>query len=282
MILNKYNYKQQALHMNTGQIFRFYRELQVGDYAVTYSSQERAYLVGTIASDYIYDSSFEFANQRSVKWLGKVPRDILSISAKNALGSIASIFEIKNPAKGELLDNFNNKDVIVEKPTYEEEDEEREFIKKDVEEKAREFIKDKVISLSWDEMQELVAALLRSLGFKTKVSPKGPDRGKDIIASPDGLGLEEPCIYVEVKHRKGTMGAPEIRNFLGGVRSGKKGLYVSTGGFSREARYEAERANISLTLIDLDEFTDLIISNYDNFDLDGRALIPLRKIYWPA
>ena len=47
-------------------------------------------------------------------------------------------------------------------------------------------------------MQELVAGILRAMGLKTKISNKGPDRGKDIIASPDGLGLENPRIFVEV------------------------------------------------------------------------------------
>jgi restriction system protein len=40
-------------------------------------------------------------------------------------------------------------------------------------------------------MQELVAGVLRGMGYKTIVSAKGPDRGRDILASPDGLGLSE-------------------------------------------------------------------------------------------
>jgi len=45
------------------------------------------------------------------------------------------------------------------------------------------------------------------------------------------------------------MGAPDVRSFLGGSHPQDKGLYVSSGGFSREARYEAERANMPLALI---------------------------------
>ena len=139
-----------------------------------------------------------------------------------------------------------------------------------------------IVNLDWKDMQELVAGILRAMGYKTMISPSGPDRGKDIIASPDGLGLEDPKIVVEVKHRKNsTMGAPEIRSLLGGLRPNDKSLYVSTGGFSKEARYEAERANNSLTLVDLDLLTDLIIQYYDQFDSESRTLLPLRKLYWP-
>nr|WP_262506362.1 restriction endonuclease [Rufibacter tibetensis] len=144
-------------------------------------------------------------------------------------------------------------------------------------------MKDKVLALDWEQMQELVSGILKGMGYKTLISPKGADRGKDIIASPDGLGLENPKIMVEVKHRTNTtMGSQEIRSFLGGLRSGDKGLYVSTGGYSKDARYEAERANIPITLIDLEMLVRLIIQHYDNFDSDTRALIPLKKIYWPV
>jgi restriction system protein len=95
-------------------------------------------------------------------------------------------------------------------------------------------------------MQELVAGVLRGMGYKTRVSPRGPDRGKDIIASPDGFGFENPRIFVEVKHRiNSSMGAGEIRSFLGGRHDGDKGIYVSTGGFSKDPYFEADRAKMT-------------------------------------
>lgn len=52
------------------------------------------------------------------------------------------------------------------------------------------------------------------------------------------------------------IGAPEVRAFLGGRRPTDRCLYVSTGGFSREARYEADRANIPLHLVDMPELRE--------------------------
>jgi restriction system protein len=109
----------------------------------------------------------------------------------------------------------------------------------------------------------------------------GSDRGKDIEASPDGLMLTEPRILVEVKHRNGQMGSQQVRSF-GSVLRQQKGLYVSTGGFSKEAKYEAEQCEKQLTLIDADRLVQLIIQNYDNFDVDTKLLVPLSKIYWPT
>lgn len=87
---------------------------------------------------------------------------------------------------------------------------------------------------------------------------------------------------VEVKHRSAAMGSQEIRSFLGGRHTNDKGLYVSTGGFSKDARYEAERAPIPLTLMDLDDLVNALLEHYEKMDVDMQRLIPLRKIYWPV
>jgi restriction system protein len=151
----------------------------------------------------------------------------------------------------------------------------------DIEEQALERVKDRILSLGWDELQELVAALLRSLGYRTMISAAGPDRGRDILASRDGFGFEPPRIVVEVKHRRGAMGAPEVRSFLGGRHSDDRGLYVSTGGFTREAQYEAERATTVTHLMNLDDLARALIDQYEKLDSKGRALLPLTRIYWP-
>jgi len=119
--------------------------------------------------------------------------------------------------------------------------------------------------------------------YKTRVSPQGADRGKDIIASPDGLGFEQPRIVVEVKHRPNRqMGSHEIRSFLGGRHKDDRGLYVSTGGFSKDAKYEADRASIPLTLMDIDDLVEVVVEYYEELDLNTRSLLPLTRIYWPS
>ena len=120
-----------------------------------------------------------------------------------------------------------------------------EQIQTEPRQEANESLKDKLLELDWAEMQELVAAILRAMGFKARVAPPGPDRGVDVFASPDGLGLTEPRIKAEVKHRKGSqMSSKRFAVLVGGLRPGDRALYISTGGFTKEAKYEAERSNI--------------------------------------
>ena len=215
-----------------------------------------------------------------MKWTGEVSRDALSVDSRNSLGAIQAFFEVNKDVMGEIVSLLKG-GKPKETPTEESADLDR--IREDTVNRSHEFIKDRIQELDWEDAQELVAGILRAMGYKTRVSPRGADLGKDIVASPDGLGLEQPRIRVEVKHRpRQAIGAPDIRSFIGALRTGDKGLYVSTGGFSTEARYEAERATIPITLVDLTELVKLLIQHYENADLTTRALVPLIRVYWPT
>lgn len=273
--------KKSKLNLNAGQVYRFIVEFKRGDKVITYNPGTRNYHLGEIIGIYRYSKSeCDYNHIREVKWQREISRDDLSTETKNMLGAIMTIFKITDEPKKELL-GLTSKSQKEEKKLPEEEFT-LDTIKDEIELKAIEFIKDKLNQLDWENMEELAAGLLRGMGYKTIISPAGPDRGKDVMASPDGLGLENPKIKVEVKHRKGVMGAPDIRNFLGGLRSTDRGLYVSTGGFTKEARYEAERANIPITLIDSELLVRLVIQHYDHFDADTQTILPLKKIYWPV
>jgi len=266
-----------------GQISRFRFDIKKGDFVVTYNPEIRVYPVGEVISDYqfISNSPGNFNHILKVKWLGKVKRDQLSVSTKNTVGAIMTLFLMSDSAANEFKKLLSGKEPRATE-NIDEKDLELDEIRKDVMERAFEFTKDKILELDWEQAQELMAGILRAMGYKTRVSPSGPDMGKDIIASPDGLGLEQPRIRVEVKHKTSAVGAPLLRSFIGGLRQNDRGLYVSTGGFSKEARYEAERSPIPITLIDIDELANLLISNYDNADTEIKSLIPLVKLYWPA
>lgn len=266
-----------------GQIYRFLSEIQVGDKVVTYDSGQRIYHVGTIASPAKYKEGVVplYPRIRDVKWEGKIDRDKLSTSTKNTLGAISTLFKLSDSASNEIQSMLQGAPVNVGGDDEFEEASDTEQLEA-TKEQSREFIKDKISRLDPYELQDLVAGVLRAMGYKTSVSAPGPDRGVDILASPDGFGFEQPRIVVECKHRSGAMGSQEIRSFLGGRHKDDKGLYVSTGGFSKDARYEAERANIPVTLMDIDQLVEAVVEHYEKMDTETRVLLPLVKLYWPA
>ena len=272
---------RKALGIVAGMLHKFAHVVQEQDRVLSYDTQAREYLVGTIIGPYEFqsDATGEYAHSRKVRWDGRVARESLRPTSKNTLGATLSLFL----PGSEVLQDIERVRQGVEEPDADTVEAEDETIRRDTLSRAHEFIRDRVLALSPEDMEQLVASLLRAMGYKARVTPAGPDRGRDVIASPDGLGLQQPRIVAEVKHRpRESMGADAIRSFAGGLREADRGLYVSTGGFSREARYEADRATMPITLVDSEELATLVIDNYETFDSEGRALMPLMRVYWPA
>ena len=266
--------------------------MKTGDKVVTYDTGARTYLCGVVTGEYSHSSGEEIdelRNRRAVKWGLERKRDELSVATKNTLGSILTLFQLPSSVETELWSGQKAKDVAIAEISESSElgtTGSRPFDLSDVtfqqlEEQATERIADRVDRLNWSEMQDLVAGLLRAMGHIAEVSPAGPDRGRDIVASPDGMGFQEPRIVAEVKHRQGRMGAPEIRKFLGGRKAHEKGLFVSTGGFTQEALYEAERASIPLTLLNSEQLIKFLLTHYSRLDEKTRQMLRLAPLYWP-
>lgn len=209
---------------------------------------------------------------------------MLSPSSKNSLGGIQTIFAVSDEVMADLTNAVGDKpstDSSASPIDDSDATNDQETLAATYD-NGIELIKDRVNRLDWEDMERLVAGLLKAMGYCARVMPKGPDGGRDVVASPDALGLESPRIVAEVKHRKGAMGAPAVRAFIGGLRAGDRGLYVSTGGFTKEARYEADRSNIPVRLLDLDAFVRHYVEIYDKTDDDTRSILPLTRIWWPA
>lgn len=259
--------------------------MQIGDDVVTYDADKRVYYLGVVKSSPRWQEGLieSLPRVRDVSWSKQVSRDRLTVNARNTLGAIMTLFNVREEVAAEIRNKavpLGQEEPPVTPEIEEAEDEAMEELSAEFVEKSGAFIEDHIAALDWEEMQELVAGLLRAMGYRTTVSKPGPDRGYDIFASPDGLGLEEPRIFVEVKHRKGTsIGSQEVRSFLGGRSTKDRCLYVSTGGFTREARYEADRSNVPLNLLALPDLRRLLVDHYDKLDEATKTLVPLKRIY---
>ena len=148
---------------------------------------------------------------------------------------------------------------------------------------ARQEIRDFIKSLDPYAFQDLVAALLRGMGYYTPfIAPRGRDGGVDIIAYQDPLGTREPRINIQVKHRNQKTAPAEIRELAGVLKDGEIGLFVSSGGFTSESIKALNIGNRHMEKIDLDAFIDLWENNYENLDEEDKSLLPLRSIMFLA
>ena len=111
--------------------------------------------------------------------------------------------------------------------------------------------------------EKLVVDLLVAMGYggshqdAAQAIGKTSDGGIDGIISEDRLGLDK--IYIQAKRWENTVGRPDIQQFKGALADqvAKKGVFITTSTFSKEAKESAGKSGI--VLIDGDKLTSLMI-----------------------
>jgi restriction system protein len=134
------------------------------------------------------------------------------------------------------------------------------------------------------ELQELVGALLEAMGYHVAWNaPPGKDGGVDLVAWNDPLGTKPPRIKVQVKRRKDNVTAEVLRSFLALINDEDVGIFVTTGGFTRDAQDLARsQERRKITLVDNQRLVELWIEYNDKLEKDKRSLLPLKPIYFLA
>lgn len=149
-----------------------------------------------------------------------------------------------------------------------------------LEERAANGIREFLKSKNPYEFQDLVAALLKAMGYYIQsVAPRGKDGGIDIVAYVDPLGAQMPRIKVQVKHKPDTAtGAADVRALLGILKAGDIALFVTSGSYSADAKHAASGGDKFIRLIDGDEFIEMWQEYYDKMSDDDKNMLPLKRI----
>ncbi|WP_026262555.1 restriction endonuclease [Spirosoma panaciterrae] len=126
---------------------------------------------------------------------------------------------------------------------------------------------DKVISLPPAFFEKLVVELLVRMGYGGSIKDAGKavgksgDEGIDGTIKEDKLGLD--IIYIQAKRWKpgNIVGRPEIHKFIGALagQGAKKGIFITTSSFTREALEYVPRNETKIVLIDGEQLAQLMI-----------------------
>jgi restriction system protein len=117
-----------------------------------------------------------------------------------------------------------------------------------------------MLDMSPAGFERLAERLLRKAGFvNTTVMGRSGDGGID-GAGVYRVSLVSFPVFFQCKRYKGSVGADKVRDFRGAMAGrGDKGLLITTGTFTREARTEATRDGAPpIDLIDGDRLCDLL------------------------
>ena len=130
------------------------------------------------------------------------------------------------------------------------------------------------------DFQDMVAALLRAMGYYTPfIAPKGKDGGVDIIAYLDPLGAKEPRIKVQVKHMPDiAISSKDIQALVGVLKSGDIGLFVTSGRFSNDAVGASRNSKEFIRILDGKDFIEMWQAYYDKMKDEDKNMLPLKRI----
>ena len=125
-------------------------------------------------------------------------------------------------------------------------------IRADVERK----IIQKILANPPDFLERVIIDLVVKMGYGGNRKDAGEaigrsgDEGIDGIIKEDPLGLD--IIYLQAKRYEGTVGRPDIQKFAGALQGqrAKKGIFITTSSYSKEARDFASKIDTKIILID--------------------------------
>lgn len=125
----------------------------------------------------------------------------------------------------------------------------------------------KVVELPPAFFERLVVELLVKMGYGGSIKDAGKamgksgDEGIDGTIKEDKLGLD--IIYIQAKRWKqgNVVGRPELQKFVGALagQGAKKGIFITTSNFTKEALEYTPRNETKIVLIDGEQLAQLMI-----------------------
>jgi len=130
--------------------------------------------------------------------------------------------------------------------------------------------------------EKIVVELLVSMGYGGSLKDAGEavgkagDEGIDGIIKEDRLGLD--VIYIQAKRWENTVGRPEVQKFAGALQGqrARKGIFITTSDFSKEAHDYATRIDTRIVLIDGEQLAQFMIDH--NIGVTTAASYELKRI----
>lgn len=270
---------RQANHV--GQIYAFVTKVDIGDLVVVPMKTNGTIWIGEIQGGYKFrtDLGSDMRHTRDVKWIRRdIPRNEFAQDLLYTFGSAMTFSRAeRNQAEKRIRAFIRGKKEIYKVLLKEE-----EKVSIDIEEEAINQLRDYISRrFKGHELAKLVAGILEAQGFKTMVSPPGPDGAVDITCSSGALGLSEPRICVQVKSQASPVGVTVYRELRDKTNrmNATHGLLVSWGGFKKTIDTEAKDDVFKIMRWGSKEIIEELLRNYINLPTEIKSIIPLKQIW---
>lgn len=255
---NPYSVGQAA-----GYLWRFIREMQIGDYAIVPIS--KAFYIGEITSDLIFmDDKIkdDTAIRRNVKWLNKgepIPRNLCG-------SGLVSRLKYQGTCVGatDLIDDIEQALKSYKKgisPSY------KNQLNEELKKSTIKWLNSDSSLLDDKKFEELIRQLIKGLGAQSsQIPPKSKYKGSiadvDVIADFVHLGIQ---LYIQVKKHKKQSDAHAVKQLIEALKidnpDGTKPIYgwvLTSGEFAPEAVKLAD--SNAIRVVNGEDLAEMMIS----------------------
>ena len=180
------------------------------------------------------------------------------------LRQFSEYVEFQSPKRNE---DSTNELTVIEEASAQTPEETLESAYQSIRKTLAQDVLNKVVSLSPAFFERLVVELLVKMGYGGSIKDAGKaigksgDEGIDGTIKEDKLGLD--VIYIQAKKWTpgNVVGRPELHKFVGALagQGAKKGVFITTSSFTKEAKDYQPRNETKIVLIDGEELAQLMI-----------------------
>ena len=259
-----YEYTPAQINAQTGQIFRFGLEMQVGDIVLSPLGSGE-YLVGTVGEYYYLETtndSCPYRHRRKVTWQAQtLLKDDMSMNLSYALGATLTVYSL------DKYDNELNSLISGQSSTPAEKPE-----------RIRDVILEGLHSLDGRGFEEFTCHLLEIVGYTSEATQYVGDKGIDVNGVLDAEGLANITLRIQVKRVRNAIGNKEVLSLRGALSQGEHGCLITTSSFTAPAINEAEASGkIQIKLIDGTDLSGLVLKHFDDVDEKYKKLFEIRR-----
>ena len=273
--------KKHSIANVAGQIWRFAHEIKKDDLVVLPLKRSANIAIGRVDGPYKFiegkDKILRYVIP--VQWIKTdIPRTAFEQDLLYSFGAFMTVCQInRNNALERVKAVLDGKRLNIPLGFEASDDEVA-----DIEQMAR----DQLISFinqnfKGHDLTHLVAAILKTQGYHTFISPPGADGGIDILAGKGPMGFDRPHLAVQVKSSASPADVEVVRSFEGAAKrhDADSLLFVSWGGFNRAVYKECKSSFFNLRFWTSDDLLDALFVNYDKLDANMQAELPLKRIW---
>lgn len=247
---------------NVGQIYRFLNEIAEGSVVLTpYQPPDPRIIVGRVTGPPYFevDATCPYPYRLPVAW-EKTPLDRhgLSIPLQNTLGSLLTVFNVKQVAEvcaqaGLPYEGGGDTPSVA-------------AAAQTGSDAAYRAVHEALCELDAYEFELLASYVLRTLGFEaTQETGRTGDGGIDFEGELNVFGVAAIQLQVQVKrYDKQRIGEREIRNFRGALKRDRQGCFITLSDFQKKARASANDPDkVPVNLINGRQFVEIMTEQYD-------------------